>query len=89
MFQVGGGYMDLDQIDKMLSGQIKEWPQNLPMAAPNGLYLYSVEYPKEMTEDATDDVSKLPLLPHPDENLAANKPVEWDKMRPVMTKIFQ
>ena len=89
LFQVGGGLLDLDHVDKMLKGQIKEWPQKVRMADPNGLYLYNVEYGQEMMENSTDDVTQLPILPHPDPDLPASKPIEWSEMRPIMTKIFQ
>ena len=89
LFQVGGGLLDLDHVDKMLKGEIKEWPQKVRMADPNGLYLYNVEYGQEMMENSTDDVTQLPILPHPDPDLPASKPIEWSEMRPIMTKIFQ
>ena len=86
MFQVAQGQMTLDQVDQMLKGQIKDWPGNLNLAQPYGLYLTNVEYDDEFLSDATDDVTKLPLMPKPDYE---GTPIEWETVRHLMPFIFK
>ena len=85
MFQVASGQMTLDHVDQMLKGQIRDWPSNLNLAQPYGLYLYSVEYNDEVMNDATDDVTKLPLL-KPE---YSGTPIEWETVRHLMPFIFK
>ena len=89
MFEVAAGKISLEQIEQRLKGEIREWPGNLPMATPNGLYLYDVKYDDESMLDSTDDVSKLPILPLCDDQGASKNPVDWNSIKHLMPSIFK
>ena len=39
IFSVASGRLGVGTVRRMLDGEIKDWPEGLDMADPNGLYL--------------------------------------------------
>ena len=60
MYAVATGQMSMSHVQAMLQGK-ETWPENLPKADPNGLFLTKVEHCQDILKDATEDVALLPL----------------------------
>ena len=66
IFAASSGQLNLEQVAKMLKGEIKEWPAYVDMASPQGLYLSKVEFHPEDLMNSTDDYTEIPLIPRKD-----------------------
>ncbi len=84
LFAVASRQFGLGQVQNMLENPgRRSWPSNLGLADPNGLYLANIEYSDEDLIGATDELEKLPVLPHPDFEANNYKFINYENYEPV------